>query len=101
MASRVELQFLLESILESRNVYFQPPESIKINYPAIVYTLDDIDHIYADNGVYSFFKQYSITVIDKNPDSTIVERIASLPKCRFSRYYVSDNLNHWNFVIYF
>ena len=28
---------------EQCRCYFQPPESIKMNYPAIVYSLDDID----------------------------------------------------------
>lgn len=43
MASRLNLQTFLEEILESRNVYFQPPESVKMKYPAIVYALDDIE----------------------------------------------------------
>lgn len=56
MASRPDLQLLLEELLESRNVYFQPPESVKMNYPAIVYALEDIENAHADNGVYSSFK---------------------------------------------
>ena len=51
MASRLDLQTFLEELLESKNVYFQPPESVKMNYPAIVYALDDIDNVQADNGV--------------------------------------------------
>ena len=37
MANRLDLQALLEDLLGSRNVYYQPPESVKMNYPAIVY----------------------------------------------------------------
>lgn len=37
MASRLDLQTFLEELLESKNVYFQPPESVKMKYPAIVY----------------------------------------------------------------
>jgi len=33
MGTRLELQNLLENILGSRNVYFQPPENLKLNYP--------------------------------------------------------------------
>lgn len=101
MGSRLNLQILLEGILESRNVYFQPPESVKMKYPAIVYALDNIENVHADNGVYSSHKHYSVTVIDADPDSNIVDKVASLPTCRFSRHYSSENLNHWSFSLYF
>lgn len=101
MASRPDLQLLLEELLESRNVYFKPPESVKMNYPAIVYALEDVENAHADNGVYSSFKKYSITVIDKDPDSLLIDKVVSLPTCRFNRYYTSENLNHWVFTLYF
>ena len=37
MKTRYELHEFLCEILGSRNVYFQPPESVKMKYPAIVY----------------------------------------------------------------
>lgn len=101
MATRLELQNLLESLLGSRNVYFQPPETIKMNYPAIVYTLNDIENTFADDGVYLSNKNYSITVIDKNPDSTFVDKVAKLPACRFNRHYKNENLNHYVFSFHF
>ena len=101
MASRLELQTKLETILGSRNVYFQPPASIKMKYPAIVYNLNDLDSRHANNGVYLLYKEYSIILIDRDPDSKIVEKIAGLPTCQFDRYYTSENLNHWSFSLYF
>ena len=101
MASRLSLQTRLETILGERNVYFQPPESIKMNYPAIVYALEDIENAHADNGVYLSHKRYSLTVIDKNPDSQFVDMVAALPTCQFNRHYKSENMNHWNFSICF
>ncbi len=101
MASRLYLQTRLEEILGSRNVYFQPPESVKMNYPAIVYALEDIASVHADDGVYLSYKRYSVTVIDKNPDSAFVGMVASMPTCQFNRHYSSENLNHWNFSLYF
>lgn len=101
MASRLNLQLLLENLLGSRNVYFQPPESVKMKYPAIVYALEDIDNAYADNGVYSSYKKYSVTVIDEDPDSPFIDTVAALPTCRFNRHYISDNLNHWVYSLYF
>ena len=83
----------------SRNVYFQPPENIKMKYPAIVYTRSDIKNTYADNEVYKQDNVYQITVIDANPDSDIVKKISKLPMCRYNRNFKSDNLNHDVFVI--
>lgn len=99
--SRLELQDLLESILGSQEVYYQPPSSINMNYPAIVYSRDDIDNIHADNKVYMQTLAYQLTVIDENPDSEYVRKISQLPRCNFDRHYVSDNLNHDVFIIYF
>ena len=62
MASRLFLQAQLEQLLGSPNVYFQPPESVKMNYPAIVYALDDLKNAHADDGVYLSYKRYSVTV---------------------------------------
>lgn len=101
MARRVELQGILEELLGSRNVYYQPPASIKMTYPAIVYTRDDIDQHYADNSPYKQTHAYMVTVIDKNPDSEIVNKVSSLPLCSYDRHYVSDNLNHDVFTLYF
>lgn len=101
MPSRLELQTLLEEILGSRNVYFQPPESVKMKYPAIVYGLEDIKNTFANDGVYLSKRKYLITVIDEDPDSPIVDRVASLPSCRFNRHFESDNLNHDVFILEF
>lgn len=101
MDSRPSLQSKLETILGSRNVYFQPPESIRLSYPAIVYSRSDIASAYADNIKYRKNRQYQITLIDKNPDSETIDKILELPKCRFVRHFTSDNLNHDVFYIYY
>lgn len=101
MRTRLELHELLCSILGSRNVYYQPPENIKMSYPAIIYSRSDIQNRSANNEVYEQFFVYDITVIDKNPDSEIVTKISTIPRIRFSRHYVSDNLNHDTFSLYY
>ena len=101
MATRVDLQNVLEELLGSRNVYYQPPESLKMNYPAIVYVRKTIDNSYANNSVYKQNYAYEITVIDKNPDSEIVNKVSKLPSCRFDRHFKSDNLNHDIFTLYY
>ena len=86
---------------EDCRAYFQPPETIKMKYPAIVYALEDIENTFADDGVYLSNRKYLVTVIDKNPDSSFIDIVAKLPTCRFVRHYKSDNLNHYVFTLYF
>lgn len=100
MSDRLELRAHLIEVLGSRNVYFQPPSSVKMKYPCIVYSLDTINTRYANNNSYFHTKRYRVTVIDKDPDSLIPERILSLPFCSFDRSFTSDNLNHWVFSLY-
>lgn len=101
MGSRLELHEELVNILGSRYVYFQPPETIKMNYPAIVYARDSIDNDFANDGVYRQTRSYTITVIDPDPDSEIVDKISMMKSCRHDRHYKSDNLNHDVFIIYY
>lgn len=101
VSRRLELHEILCELLGSRYVYFQPPESIKMNYPAIVYSLDDIDSLYANNGVYLSGKKYEVIVIDADPDSELIDKVAALPTCQFDRHYTKDNLNHDVFTLYY
>lgn len=99
MKTRLELQAMLEEVLGARRVYFQPPASVKMSYPAIVYSRSFIENNYANNEVYKQNNRYELIVIDKNPDSEIVRKISLLPRCRFDRHYVADGLNHDVFII--
>ncbi len=101
MGKREDLHELLCRILGSRNVYFQPPASIHMEYPAVVYSLSDILVTPANNAPYWKKKAYEIILIDKNPDNTFVDAISDLPYCRFVRPYVADNLNHYVFHLYY
>lgn len=100
MRARLELHEALCTILGSRHVYYQPPESVKMEYPAIVYSRNSIENTFAENSVYKQDHQYQIIVIDKDPDSEIVAAISKLPMCQFVRHYEADNLNHDVFTIY-
>lgn len=101
MASRLELQSLLEKFLGNRNVYYKPPENLKITFPAIVYTVDKIENTKADDVKYLTRKRYSITVIDRSPDNKAIEKILELPYSSFDRNYKADNLNHDVITLYF
>lgn len=101
MASRLELHEELCKLLGSRNVYFQPPSTVQMKYPAIVYSLDALENRHANDSIYSMNVRYSLTYIDSNPESGKVQEILKLPYCRFNRFYISDNLNHYTYTIYY
>lgn len=101
MHSRIDLQTVLEEILGSRNVYFQPPASVKMSYPAIIYSLKSFDNRFANNSIYKHMTAYEVIVIDKNPDSPFIDKMGGLQYCSFDRHYRADNLNHYVFTLYF
>jgi len=101
MASRLSLQTMLEDLLGSRNVYFQPPASVQMEYDAIVYSRKKIDNTFANNSVYKQDNAYELIVIYEDPDSELPKKISRLPKCRFDRHFEADNLNHDVYTLYF
>lgn len=101
MDRRLELHEKLVNILGSPNVYFQPPENIKMSYPAIRYKRSKINKTFANNQTYNKTLRYEVTVIDYDPDSEIVSKVSELPMCSHDRNYQSDNLNHDVFTIYY
>lgn len=101
MGGRLKLHEILVRELGYPNVYYQPPETMKMAYPCIVYQRAADSTSYADNRVYRRKRRYDLTIIDKNPDSEIPDRICELPMCKLDRCYTSDNLNHYAFTIYF
>ena len=101
MADRLELQTILEDILGSRNVYFQPPPSLTLRYPAIVYSRSSIENLSANDHVYKQDVEYEVVLIEYDPDSQTVFDISRLPKCRHTSHFVEDNLYHDSFRIYY
>ena len=101
MESRLKLQAKLENLLGSKNVYFQPPASVKLAYDAIIYSRKDIENIFADNLVYKQDRSYEVIAIYEDPDSDLPIKISRLPKCSLDRHYVADNLNHDVFTLYY
>lgn len=101
MGTRLELHSMLQAALGSDNVYFQPPPSVKMVYPCIKYERSDATTRFGDNNPYFREKLYKLTLMDTNPDSSILEVIAALPKCIFDRHYTASGLNHDVFTISF
>lgn len=100
MASRLELHEILCGILGTRNVYFQPPSSVRMQYPAIVYKRKDADGRFANNKIYRTLMCYEVTLIEKSPDTTRIDALLELQYCRYDRHYDADNLSHDVFTLY-
>lgn len=99
MAPRLQLHDLLVAI--TPRVYFQPPENVQLVYPCIIYKRDFADTKFADNEPYAHKKRYMVTVIDRDPDSNIPDKVAQLPSSTFNRFYTADDLNHDVYQVFF
>ena len=98
---RKELQDILEYILGSKQVYFQPPETIKMSYPAIVFSLEDIQNKKANNKNYLYNYKFNVKFITKFLiDDETLNKLFALDYCTFDRSYKSDGLYHYVFTIY-
>jgi len=82
-------------------VYFQPPSTIKMEYPCIIYKRSNRKDFFSNDRIYIGMNQYLVTIVDKNPDSLIPEKVGELPYCAFSANFVADGLNHDVFTLYY
>jgi len=101
MDPRQKLQTLLEGILGSDQVYFQPGSNITMEYPCIVYNVDGLDTQWADNLAYDQTVEWQVVVIHRDPDNEIWRAVGRLPKSSLNRTAVVENLNHYYFTLYF
>lgn len=101
MERRLELHEKLCGILGSENVYFQPPETVKMQYPCIVYSRNRMNITWADDMPYDYRMGYTVTVIDSNPDSLIPTKLLSFLHCSFDRHFTENQLNHDVYSIFY
>ena len=100
MAPRTDLHILLQS-LGAAAVYFQPPPTVKMVYPCIVYKRSNGYTKFADNKPYRYEKRYEVTVIASDPDDPTSDKVAALPLCKYDRHFTSNNLNHDVFSLFY
>ena len=101
MATRLELQSKLEELLGFKHVYYQPPETIKMEYPAIKYSKSNVNIRSANDKTYSKINRYEVIMIDKKPDNPVIDKLLELPYCSYDRHYKADNLNHDVLILYY
>ncbi len=104
MEARLKVDTLLREVLKengkSIHLYFQPKAGFQLQYPCIVYSETRIRNNHANNRVYIQHPFYTVTVMDKDPDSKIKAAVSVLPKCTYDRSFISDGLYHTVFTIY-
>lgn len=98
---RLNLHNELKS-LEDCEAYYQPPENLKITYPCFIYRRIPGEQNRADNRMYKYWRCWEILFITEDPESTIREDMLNhFPMCRQIRDYVSDNLYHHVFNLFY
>lgn len=98
---RLQLHNQLMAVLGSSNIYFQPPTTLTMKYPCIIYKLDDVEVLHANDNRYWYMKRYLVTMVDRDPDTLIPDKILNLPYCAFENHFVADNLNHYIYSLYY
>ena len=101
---RLELNSILTRLLGSNNVYYQPPENLKIKYPAIIYHSNGAKTYRADNGPYMVCQRYTMTYITPDPDDEMINTIAKcyeLLGINYDRHYSKDGLNYEVYSFHF
>lgn len=101
MDRRLKLHEILSNIEGVKKAYFQPPVNVQIVYPCIIYQWNNTRDLRADNYLYLSRRRYTVTVIDRNPDSTIPEKVAHLPMTAFANAFTKDGLHHTIYNTYF
>lgn len=98
---RLELHDKLIELLGSNNVYYQPPASVEMVYPAIKYSKTRMDSRHANNKKYINKTVYDVVVIDPMPDNPVIEKLLELPLSSHDRWYTADGLNHDVIKLYY
>lgn len=103
MADESRLEFHHKLLAVCPNAYFQPPASIKLSYPCVIYFRSNSETIRANDGVYLKPKAYELTVIDRDPETSIPDKLLeAFPMCTIDNiHYVVDNLHHTSLTIHY
>lgn len=101
-SARNRIQIFLESVPNVEKVYFKAPPNVKLVYPCILYSLNDVDTIHANNNPYLSILSYNLTIIDSNATSDIPFYILQHQQpyyISWDRMFVHDGLYHWNMTL--
>lgn len=95
-----DLLDLLKKAVDHNRVYFQPPENLKIGYPAVIFHLSKIKLDHADDVPYKGAREYSVTLISKEPEPEALDELLKIPYTTLDTTYTADGMNHFVFTTY-
>mgnify|MGYP003571258606 CR=1 FL=1 len=102
---RIDVHRQLESAMTlagyTPHVYYQPPDSKELTYPCIVYSRDKFNTVYANDHIYRDMTQYTVTVMDRDPESPLVDILRNIQYCEMDRELPVDNVHNFVFTYYY
>lgn len=102
MGNRIELHTLISSVMpEGVTVYFQPPNSINLQFPCVIYSRTGKAENFAGNELYNSKYEYSVLVISRDPDNDLSEQLVKIPFTSYDRRYEANGLYHDVVKLYF
>ena len=108
-----QLMSELRDLLGTDEVYFQPAPSFSdegeqvvltgIEYPCFIIKRTTAYQPRADDRTYLFRPGYEVTYINRDePDPEMIQMVMEhFQRCSYTRHFVSDNLHHDLFTIYY
>ena len=84
-------------------VYFQPPSNVHLEYPCWVVEREGIYLPKADDKAYLNRPSYKCMFMNRTePDPEVIRSIPErYPLCQYRNHYVTDNIHHDVFYIYY
>lgn len=102
MGSRLDLQQKFIDFMGKDMVKYQPSPSKNLTYPCLLYQYTGGRTEFSDNYPYTYRRRYTITLITRDADSDLPDRFAmTFPMCVHDRSFVTDNLYHHIFTLYY
>lgn len=84
------------------NVYFEPPQNIKMFYPCVVFKRGVMSSRHAGNKTYKIDDAWDLTYIRFDPDDEIPHQMLEwFQMIRHTRTFVADGLHHDQFKLYY
>lgn len=73
-------------------LYFNPPEDLKLQIPCIRYSLSTFNVRHADDQVHRAVPIYDVTLVTRDVDDPLIEKLVKFPGSRFDRTYRDSSL---------
>lgn len=100
MADRKDFHKKLEQAFGCK-CYFQPPETLKLTYPCVVYAFERFDTRRANNLNYIINERYKISFLHKDADNGTVKQVMrKFEKIAHVQHYITNGVYNDVYFIY-